>query len=123
MKTTRIATLFAALFLLSFAAFGATPAKAKAAPSHGMKFRGSIVSVDEKAKTFEAKDAAGKTANFAWNDATKAPKSPLAAGQNVSIHYMEKGGKNVATVITVNPAQSAHAAKATTTTKKPATKS
>jgi hypothetical protein len=115
MKSSRIAQLFAVLFLFSaVSAFAATSAtKAAPAPSHGLKFRGSVVSVDDKAKTFAAKDSAGKTMDFAWNDATKAPKAGIASGQNVSVHYMTKEGKNVATVITVTPVQAA----AHTTTK------
>lgn len=113
MKSSRIMQLVAVLFLFSaVAVFASTPAKAPA-PSHGLKFRGSVVSVDEKAKTFSAKASNGKTMDFAWNEATRAPKSPLAAGQNVSVHYMEKEGKNVATVITVTPPQAAaHVTKA-----------
>jgi N-acetyl-anhydromuramyl-L-alanine amidase AmpD len=113
MKSSRIAQLFAVLFLFSaVSAFAATSTpKAASAPSHGLKFHGAVVSVDDKAKTFAAKDSAGKTMDFAWNDATKAPKTGIASGQNVSVHYMTKEGKNVATVIAVAPVQAAaHAA-------------
>jgi len=116
MKSSRIIQVVAVLFLFSaVAVFAATPAKAPA-PSHGMKFRGSVVSVDDKAKTFSAKSSEGKSMTFAWNDATHAPKSPLAAGQNVNVHYMEKNGQNVATVISVAPAQAASTKVTKTTT-------
>jgi hypothetical protein len=123
MKSSHYSKLFAVAVVISaFSAFGATtPAPAAkpapaAAKSHGMKFHGSIVSVDTKAKSVQVKDAAGKTTEFVWNEATKAPKAPLTAGENVSVHYMTKDGKNVATVITVTPAQSAsHTATKTTT--------
>jgi len=129
MKLTRLVALAAVLALLFVpAAFAKTTTTHKA---HGLLVRGSISAMDSAAKTFSVKRSNGKTTDLVWTDATKTGKTAPAVGENVSVRYMVKNGKNVATVITETKAAPAKAAaakpaaapakatavKATTTTK------
>ena len=117
MKTSRLTALAAVLSLMLVpAAFAKTTTHHKA---HGMLVRGSISALDSSAKTFSVKRSNGKTTDLVWNDATKTGKTAPAVGENVSVRYMVKDGKNVATVITEVKAatKSASAAKTTTTAK------
>jgi hypothetical protein len=107
MKITRLVALAAVLALLFVpAAF----AKTTTHKAHGMLVRGSISALDASAKTFTVKRSNGKTTDLVWNEATKTGKTAPSVGENVSVRYMVKNGKNVATVITETKAVAAKAA-------------
>lgn len=97
-------TLFAAVLLLAAAAFADTPSKSKA---HGLSVTGTVVSVDGAAKKMTVKTSAGKQVPLVWTGATKTAGGAVKAGVKVTVRYLEKEGKNIATSIridTVEPA-------------------
>ena len=108
--------LFAAALLLAAAAFADTPSKSKA---HGLSVTGTVVSVDGTAKKMTVKTSAGKQVPLVWTGATKTAGGAVKAGVRVTVRYLEKEGKNIATSIrieTVEPkAASAPPAAATPT--------
>jgi hypothetical protein len=108
--------LFAAVFLLAAAAFADSPSKSKV---HGLSVTGTVVSVDSAAKKMTVKTSAGKQVPLVWTGATKTAGGTVKAGAKVTVRYLEKEGKNIATSIrieTVEPtAASAPAAAATPT--------
>ena len=124
MKSSRIVTLIAIVSLFAVSAFAASTtattttkttttkaAPAKHAMSHGIAVRGSITAVDQKAKTFDLKEAKGVTVKLAWNDATKMTGSALATGEQATVRYMVHNGQKVATVINARPVPKAAAKK------------
>jgi hypothetical protein len=108
--------LLAAGLLLAAAAFADTPSKSKA---HGLSVTGTVVSVDGAARKMTVKTPAGKQVPLVWTSATKTAGGAVKAGVKVTVRYLEKEGKNIATSIrieTVGPtATGAPAAAATPT--------
>ena len=100
MKTSRITILSLAVLLIVSSAFAATAAKAPA--PHGKSVHGTLLKLDEKAKTFEVKQAA-RMYDLAWNDATKVTGGTLKDGETVTVRYMVHDGKNVATSVMITP--------------------
>ena len=92
----------ASMLVFGSLAFANSGAKA----SHGGNARGTVAAVDQTAKTFVLKDAAGKDTTVSWNDATKVQGGALKEGEQVQVRTMEKDGHQVATSISIAaPAQ------------------
>ncbi|HPS80124.1 MAG TPA: hypothetical protein PLS53_18350 [Thermoanaerobaculaceae bacterium] len=79
---------------------GAQPAVAKQTHSHGHEMKGQISTLDDATKDFKLKDAAGKETEFTWTTATQV-HGTLKVGEMVTVRYMIKDAKNVATSIGV----------------------
>ena len=91
----------AAALLLAAAAFGANPpSKAKV---HGLSVTGTVASVEESAKKMVIKTQAGKKVSLVWTGATKTIGGAVKAGVKVTVRYLEKDGKNIATSIRIEP--------------------
>lgn len=98
MKTSR--SIVAAL-LLAAAAIGANPpAKSKV---HGLSVTGTVASLEETAKRMVVKTPAGKQIPLVWTAATKTVGGSVKAGAKVTVRYLEKDGKNIATSIRIEP--------------------
>jgi hypothetical protein len=92
MKNSRsILTLAVVLSLVSLSLF--------AAGQHGSSVHGKIGTLDQGAKTFRVDPKKGSPVDLSWNDATKVNHPPLSVGEEVTVRYMAKDGKNVATVV------------------------
>ncbi len=106
--------LLAALFLFSGVAFGAEKAKegAKAAPAKQAKMTatGKIVQLSDTLLVVE-RSVKGKAETMEF--ALEKPLADMKAGDKVTVHYVAKDGKNVATKVTKS-----EAAKKTEKTKK-----
>jgi hypothetical protein len=116
MKSSRILIIVSIVSLIAVSAFAAGTTATKAAPakhavSHGIAVRGSVIEVDQKAKTFELKEAKGATVKLSWNDATKMTGAALAKGEQATVRYMVRDGQKVATVINAHPEPKAAAKK------------
>lgn len=98
--------LFAPILLLAAAALADTPSKSKA---HGLSVTGTVVSVDGMAKKMTVKTSAGKQVSLVWTGATKTAGGTVKAGVKVTVRYLEKEGKNIATSIRVETAEPAAA--------------
>jgi hypothetical protein len=92
MKSSRIILALAVvLSLFSLSLF--------AAGQHGSSVQGKIGTLDQSAKTFRVDPKKGSPVDLTWNDATKVNHPPLSVGEEVTVRYMTKEGKNVATVV------------------------
>jgi hypothetical protein len=105
-----------AALLLAAAAFGVNPpSKAKV---HGLSVTGTVASIEEAGKKMVVKTAAGKQVALVWTGATKTVGGSVKAGVKVTVRYLEKDGKNIATSIQIvpdNPSTAAAPAAATPT--------
>ena len=106
MKKSIVTALVVVFVFSAFGAFAATTPAAKpaAAPAAAAssKLMGSVSSVDDKAMSFVVKSADGKDTTVFWNKDTKVTGAKaLAAGQNVTVTWMEKDGKNWASAVKV----------------------
>ena len=77
---------------------GDSPNKAK---THGYALSGSVASVDQSHKTFVVKNAAGKSTTLVWTDATTVVGGQIKQGSSVTLRYLNKDGKHIATSVSV----------------------
>ena len=75
-----------------------SPNKAK---THGYSLSGTITSMDEGRKTFVVKNAAGRDTTLLWTTATTVVGGQLRAGEKVTLRYLNKDGKHIATSVIV----------------------
>ena len=97
---------FAAAVVLAASALGQTPPKSKA---HGLSVTGTVVSADAASKKMTVRSSSGKSVPFVWTDATKTAGGTVKAGAKVTVRYLEKDGKNIATSISIDTSQSSSA--------------
>ena len=83
--------------------------------SKHMEFKGEVVSMDAAAKTLVAKDKKGE---MTFDVATAKMKGEAKAGHKVTVKYMEKDGKMVASSVIVKGAKTKTTKKTTTTKEK-----
>lgn len=94
---------FAAAAVLAATVLGQTPPKSKA---HGLSVTGTVVSADQASKKMTVKSSSGKSVPLVWTDATKTAGGTVKAGARVTVRYLEKDGKNIATSISIDTSQS-----------------
>jgi hypothetical protein len=97
MKSSRIIIISLSILLMVTAAYSATT---KAPAPHGKSVHGTVGKLDESAKTFTV-TSAKKSWDLQWNDATKVSGGTLKDGEGVTVRYMVRAGKNVATSIMI----------------------
>jgi hypothetical protein len=78
----------------------AAPSKAKV---HGFSLSGTLVRIDEGKKTLAVRNAGGKETTLAWTNATSVFGGKLAVGQAVTLKYLDRDGKHIATSIHIGP--------------------
>jgi len=92
----------AACLLAAHLALGAAaPSKARV---HGFALSGTVVSLDARKKTLVVRGASGKETTLAWTSATSIFGGKLVAGQTVTLRYLDRDGKHIATSIRISPA-------------------
>ena len=96
----------AAGLLLAAAAFADTPSKAKV---HGLTLTGTVVSFDAAARKMTVKSAAGRQVPLVWTGATRTAGGTVKTGVKVTVRYLQKEGKNIATSIRIEPTEPASA--------------
>jgi len=96
----KIAALGVALALPLLPISQVTPSKAKV---HGFSLSGTVASVDASKKTLVVRNQAGAQTRLAWTDATRVLGGKLAAGQIVTLRYLDRDGKHIATTIRIGP--------------------
>jgi hypothetical protein len=82
------------------AALSGAPAPNKA-KTHGIALSGTVSSVDEGRKSFVVRNAAGKETRLVWTDATTVAGGKVTAGARVTLRYLDKDGKHIATSVVV----------------------
>jgi len=100
--------LAAACLLAAQIAWGAVaPSKAKV---HGFALSGTVASVDDANKTLVVRGSSGRQTTLVWTNATAVVGGHLAAGQSVTLRYLDRDGKHIATSIHISPPSSPRAA-------------
>jgi hypothetical protein len=74
------------------------PNKAK---THGYALSGTVSSVDEGRKSFVVRNAAGKETRLVWTGATTVVGGKVTAGARVTLRYLDKDGKHIATSVVI----------------------
>src|SRR5260370_14490276 len=92
------ALAFFPVFLLAQAA---VPSKAKV---HGFSLSGTVARLDEGKKTLSVRNAGGKETTLVWTNATSVSGGKLGVGQAVTLKYLDRDGKHIATSIRIGPA-------------------
>jgi hypothetical protein len=77
---------------------GDSPNRAK---THGYPLSGTVTSVDESRKTFVVRNPAGKETSLVWTAATTVVGGQLKAGATVTLRYLNKNGKHIATSVSI----------------------
>jgi len=99
--------LLSALFAtLSLADPSKTPTHAR---SHGNPLSGVVVRVDAAGKTFAVRTSSGMETTLVRTNATRVQGDGLKPGDRVSVRWLEKDGKKIATSVRVESAASAAA--------------
>jgi len=103
----KMRALPAAALLLAFSGLLAakpptTPTPAVRAKAHGVAVAGRVTRVDAARKTFSVRDGGGKEVALSWTAATKIAGGELKAGDAVTIRYLDKDARHIATYIRVN---------------------
>jgi hypothetical protein len=111
------ATVFLVAVGLVATVAASEPSKAKV---HGYALSGTIVAVDEAGKTFDVKSSPKREMRLSWTTATVVLGGSLAVGQKVTLRYLDKDQKHIATSIKIMPAASVETARATTPAATPA---
>jgi hypothetical protein len=90
----------ASILAMAFSALlsGAPANKAKV---HGYSLSGTVSSVDQSRKTFVVKNSAGRNTTLYWTSATTIVGGELKAGGKVTLRYLDKDGKHIATSVVV----------------------
>ena len=68
---------------------------------HGIPLTGMVSSVDESRKSFGVKNSAGKETRLVWTDATTVMGGKVRPGARVTLRYLDKDGKHIATSIVI----------------------
>jgi len=84
-----------------------TPSKAKV---HGISLSGRVSRVDAAAKTFSVVDSSGREVSLAWTAATKVTGGEVKPGETVTLRYLDKDKKHIATTIRVGAVAASNAA-------------
>jgi hypothetical protein len=95
---SRIGIVSVLAVALAAALSGDSPNKAK---THGYALSGTIASVDESRKTFVVKNAVGKDTSLVWTAATTVMGGQLKPGANVTLRYLNRDGKHIATSVSI----------------------
>jgi hypothetical protein len=98
-----------------------TPTPGVRAKAHGVAVAGRVTRVDAAKKTFSVRDAAGKEVALSWTAATKIAGGELKAGDAVTLRYLDKDARHIATYIRVNAPAAAPASTAPPAAPAPAT--
>lgn len=85
---------------------GDPPAKPR---THGYALSGMVGSVDEAHKTFVVKSSAGKETTLVWTNATTVLGGKLKTGEKVTLRYLDKDGKHIATTVSIGEPAAAKA--------------
>jgi Domain of unknown function (DUF5666) len=84
--------------------------------SHGNALSGTVASLDEAKKTFTVRNAAGKETVLLRTNATRVRGGVLKTGDRVSVRWLERDKKMVATSIRIEPPSLASATPTPTAT-------
>jgi hypothetical protein len=87
---------------------------------HGYAASGTVVSVDESSKTFVVKSPSGRQTHLSWTDATVVIGGTIAVGQKVTLRYLDRDRKHIATSVRIGPSPTPSATTARAITPSPA---
>ena len=70
--------------------------------THGIALSGTVSTVDESKKSFAVRNSAGKETRLVWTNATTVAGGKVRAGAKVTLRYLDKDGKHIATSIVLS---------------------
>ncbi len=71
------------------------------ARAHGISLSGRVSGVDSGRKTFSIRDVSGRETSLAWTAATKISGGDLKVGEPVTLRYLDKDTRHIATTIKI----------------------
>ncbi len=82
----------------------AAPAKTPAvrAKAHGISLSGRVSGLDPAKKTFSVRDPAGHETSLVFTAATKVSGGDLKVGETVTLRYLDKDTRHIATTIRIS---------------------
>jgi hypothetical protein len=87
--------------------------------THGIALSGTVTTVDEAHKSFAVRNSAGKDTRLVWTNATTVTGGKVTSGAKVTLRYLDKDGKHIATSIVIGePAEARTATPAATPSSK-----
>ncbi|MEP6768325.1 MAG: hypothetical protein ABJC61_06625 [Acidobacteriota bacterium] len=80
------------------------PAKTPAAKAraHGIALSGRVSGLDPAKKTLAVRDPAGRETSLVWTAATKISGGDLKVGETVTLRYLDKDTRHIATTIRIS---------------------
>ncbi len=83
----------------------ATPARTPPARmrAHGISLSGRISDLDLAKKKLSVRDGAGRETSLVWTGATKISGGELKIGESVTLRYLDKDTRHIATTIKISP--------------------
>ncbi|MCA1582166.1 MAG: hypothetical protein LC796_12415 [Acidobacteria bacterium] len=80
------------------------PAKTPAvrARAHGIPLSGRVSGLDPAKKTFSVRDPAGRETSLVYTGATKVSGGALKVGESVTLRYLDKDTRHIATTIRIS---------------------
>ena len=78
-----------------------TPVSTKS-KAHGMTVNGRISRIEPARRSFSVRDPAGKETSLSWTAATRIAGGELKTGGAVTVRYLDKDSKHIATYIQIN---------------------
>ena len=90
---------------ISLVAFGFLAIVAASEPSkarvHGYALSGTVERLDDAAKTFDVRSSPTRRTRLSWTTATVVLGGTLAVGQRVTLRYLDKDRRHIATSIKI----------------------
>ncbi|MEP6800383.1 MAG: hypothetical protein ABJC07_00495 [Acidobacteriota bacterium] len=86
-------------------AVSSAPARTPAvrARAHGISLSGRVSGLDPVKKTLSVRDGAGRETSLVWTGATKISGGELKIGESVTLRYLDKDTRHIATTIRISP--------------------
>ncbi|HYB52998.1 MAG TPA: hypothetical protein VEG84_03950 [Thermoanaerobaculia bacterium] len=101
--------------VLMFVAGVASAQSSSTPKNHASTLTGTVAAMDEVKKTLVVHDAQGKDTQVVWTGATRMTGGTLKIGQSVTVRWMHRDGKKIATIVKVHDAESVTTASASPT--------
>ncbi len=98
--------LMVAVLAVAGSMYAAGTTKTKVIRSHGKQSYGTVSAVDDSGKSFTLKSK-GADQTIYWTEGTKVQGGTLKTDERVTVRWMEKDGKKIATSIRIAPAKAA----------------
>jgi len=97
----RLTRLIPSMFLVAAVALADSPNP----KSHTKALSGTITTLDTASKSLTVRDGKGKETRLVWTGATRVTGGTLKTGEQVTVRWMSRDKKRVATIVQVHTAE------------------